>query len=441
MMIRQQGPRQILLIYSVFLLAACGGGGSNTNDPVVTDSVPQWTSETIKIIAAGGLLSPQIKAAPAGDGLVHFFYFVDLDSSAYDIRHLVWDPNSNSNVIDESALAASVDNCGSLGFSLNDSEAVIAYQGGEERLGGVEVQSDAMFSVKTDDWQEYTGAIGFVERNPYFQDGFAGVDLTVATDSQGGIHLAYQFHYEGIDAHNSNFPDLKYVYYPAGDFTIPAVEETVEGNEYSGINGDENNVGDHCNILLTADSTPVVFYYAELSDIDNAEKGLRLAVKEGDTWLPEWVDRHDYGNSYRGIEVGAISAAVAADGTIGVAYYVKKVFEDDDLEAHLRYASKKPGEIDWQVEIVDEATIGGNYCSLAFDNESKPAIAYYDSRSHSGYTRENLKLAINDGTSWVLENVLTAGSIGKYNSLWFKDGQPQIATYSETDKAIILVGK
>ncbi len=441
-MISGYQPKKMTTGLCLFLLTACGGGGGGgTGDPAPVDLTSQWTSATVKSIDAGGLLSPQIKAVPASNGNIHLSYFMDLDFSTYDIRHLVWDSTGQSDVLDESALAAPIDNCGSLGFAVHGEDVVVAYQGGEERLGGVEAQSDAMFSVKNNEWQEYTGAIGFVERNPYFQDGFAGVDLTVASDSQGGVHLAYQFHYEGIDAHNSNFPDLKYVYYPTGEFTTLAEEETVEGNEYSGINGDENSVGHHCQLVVTADDVPAVFYYAELSDVYNAEKGLRMARKEGNSWIPEWVDRHDYGNSFRGIEVGAISAAVATDGTLGVAYYVKQVFEDDDYQAHLRYASKGAGETEWQVEIVDESMIGGKHCSLAFDSNSNPAIAYYDSRSHSGYIRENLKLAMKDGGSWNLENVLTAGNIGKYNSLWFTGGQPQIVTYSETSNSIIFVEK
>ena len=36
------------------------------------------------------------------------------------------------------------------------------------------------------EWAEYTGAMGYVTRNPFY-DGLAGSDMSVAVDSQGNI--------------------------------------------------------------------------------------------------------------------------------------------------------------------------------------------------------------------------------------------------------------
>ncbi len=93
----------------------------------------------------------------------------------------------------------------------------------------------------------------------------------------------------------------------------------------------------------------------------------------------------------------------------------------------------------WTVETVDDSVSCGSYCSLAFNSQGQPAIAYYEIRSHTGYTLQNLKFARYIGDTWQTERVAQSGDIGKFNNLWF-DGNDRahIGTYSASQDEILL---
>lgn len=436
----------------MLILSGCGGGdGEKTQDGGSGGSLEEipnrkWEQITITKINAGGLLSPWVKAAWDSNSQVHIVYFTDSNDPTYDysINYLVWDiqdspyrTGDEQEPVIEIESTIDIDNCMDLAFSLDKDEfPVIAYRGGTIRKCGAEQQSDAMLSIRENsNWEEYTGAIGEVERNPFFEDGLAGTEVSVIFDSEGNIHLCYQFFYEGCDAMNYKYPDLCYVKKMRSALDDDVIEETVEGNQYGSPNI-QNHIGDHCVIALDNDENPVIFYYAVFLDGD---KGLRVARKLNGIWEKEWIEQ--------GCEVGDISCAGSNEsGYLGVAYYVEQYTTGHDDVHCLRYAEvllsswdmeEAKDESSWDVQMVDDSTWCGNYCSLAFDSSGFPAISYYELKSHSGHMLKNLKFARSDGDSWDKEIVASQGDIGLYNTLCFDpNDRIFICTFSNSQKEI-----
>jgi hypothetical protein len=437
----------MVVFFSLTVIYGCGGGGgggTNTVTSVSTEGNEEetneetpvevaWKATKVKQLQTGGLLSLHVRALQDTNGDVHVTYFTESQTSSgtYDINYLVWNRDGVVTSGDSRAgIIGSIDNCRNLGLALDqDNYPVVSYQGGTIRECGSEQQSDAMISIKEDvDWEEYTGAIGEVERNPVFRDGLAGMDTSLAFDSNGDVHIAYQFLYEGCDSMNFQYPDLYYVKKDRNSLgEAGTVEDQVEGNQYGGTNI-QNDVGDHATIVIDSQDNPVIFYYAELSD---NTKGLRVARQQQDgTWQKQWIEA--------GCEVGGISAGIDDGGGLGVAYYVTTYTDGSEDEHLLKYAREQSSS--WSVQVVDDTTLSGRYPSLAFDTSGYPAIAYYEMETYSGYELKNLKLARFDGTSWTdREVVASTGDVGLYNSLWFDDsGYPMICSYTNTEDSIYI---
>ncbi|MGC9324277.1 MAG: hypothetical protein ACP5G0_05945 [Desulfomonilia bacterium] len=433
-----------------FLLCCMGGclGGGSSNSTSTDDSIPAdrldddlsqgWEGISLEHTQAGGMLSTHVKAVADSVHQAHVVFFTDSSetSGQYSLNHLIVDLDTYT-VVSRNTVVE-VDNCRTLSLTIGDGDVpVVAYQGGEIRQGGSEQQSDVMFSIFTNGlWDEYTGGIGYVERNPVFEDGLAGKHVSTAVDTEGNIHLCYQFFYEGIDAMNFNYPDLLYVKKDGTSPEIPCVEETVEGNLYNanGTASEQNAVGEYAQLILDSQENPVIFYAADL-DPDSSEpssKGLRVARKSGGSWTSEWIES--------GVEVAGISCARRPQGDLAVAYYVEGEYADSmGVHSHcLKYAVEQGDS--WSIMMVDESTWCGRYPALAFDEVSNPGIAYYSLQNHSGSRiLKDLKCAVWDGVSWSSEVVASAGDIGLYNSLWFDEGStPYICTYSRTYQTIYL---
>jgi len=420
----------------LLLLPACGGGGGGGssggggNNPPPS---PTWERQTVANVAVSGLTTPWVHAAAAAGDVAGVAYFQSNASPTdpdrpYDLIYLAWDPDTASAGTPETV--ASLDNTSGLALTLSGSGTPAAvYQGGVERECGGPRQSDAMLSVQdTASWNEHTAAIGDVTRNPVFTDGLAGADVAVAVDSQGRTHVLYQFRYEGCDAMNFHYADLGYVRLDAGSGT-PGPEETVEGNDYAHSNT-QNNVGAHAALAVDAQDQPIAFYYGEFEG--GTSRGLRAARKQGSTWVPEWVDQ--------GCEVTAVSAAVSASGTLGVAYAVGACDDPQADDHSLRYAAETGSG--WTVQTVDAASWCGTHCSLAFTAAGAPVVAYRDEQSFAGHARQDLKLARLAGSVWNRETVSATGDIGLYNSLWVdSQGRAVICTYSNTDHNVYLFRK
>lgn len=435
-----------ILLALLCLFVGCSSGSSGGDedadaDTNASDATPTWNKIKVGSVDGGGMLIPNIMAAPGKNNDVHMVSFNE--SSEEDLNYVV-----NYRVLDaadfserQNSSLIEIDNCRTIGFALDSESApVVSYQGGEIRECGSEQQSDAMFSImEGSGWSEYTGGIGYVERNPVFQDGLSGTTVSVAVDSEGAIHMCYQFFYEGCDAMNFNFPDLLYVKKEAGAFADESIEEVVCGNIYNpnGTASEQNNVGDHVQILIDKNDTPFVFYYADLSPVmpDDDQKGLRVSRKIDSTWEHSFIET--------GIEVADISCALDGEGNPAVAYYIENEYEDSrgTHKKCLKYAVQKEGV--WEIHMVDESVLCGKYCSLAFDQSGSPSIAYYALENHSG-SREmkDLKFANYRGAEWQVETVSEEGDIGKYNSLWFDShNDAHICSYSNSKKEIYIFVK
>ena len=114
-----------------------------------------------------------------------------------------------------------------------------------------------------------------------------------------------------------------------------------------------------------------------------------------------------------------------------------------DYPDHLRYAYRDPNG-QWQISVVDSSAQCGDYCSLAFDRQNRPAIAYYDISARSATYRkhQDLKFAYFNGSSWQIETVATAGDIGQFNTLWYDEsGTAYICTYELNEQRIVVLRK
>ncbi len=416
------------LFVTAVLFNACGGGsgaGNGNEDSEKETQEDKWTQSAIgNSLGSGGLLSPRVSAAMGSDGNIHIAYFDDSDTNATDyvLNYIVTDISTLGG---SAETVISVDNTSALSLSLGpDNSPVVAYQGGEVRECNNEKRSDAMFSVRqSGGWNEYTGAIGVVARNPTLPDGLAGKELSVVVDSAGFIHIAYQFFYEGCDEQNFTYPDIMYVKKDPNALATPVAEEVVEGNTYINNSlGIQNSAGTYASITLDSQGDPAIFYYATLSD---GTTGLRVARKKNNVWTPEWIETD--------CEIGDISAARSGEDYLAVAYYVKSCKNKDDANL-LRYAKEQSSA--WVLQTVDDSVKAGNYCSLAFSSSGKPAIAYYALESYSGRDLKDLYIAQLNENSWDLEVVASTGDIGLYNNLLFDGESPIIISYSGTDRTI-----
>lgn len=424
-----------VIVLGSILLSGCIGGETDTppGDPPPPPS--PWRQEAMTRIEVSGLLSIGVKALPDSEGRLHTVHFDNSGNSAYPyaLEHQVWDFSEGElQMVQGPDIIVDIDNNLALELALDASGTpVVAYQGGNVRECGGDDQSDVMISLKeNNNWSEALGSIGFVERNPVLTDGLAGSNLDVAVDSAGDIHLCYQFFYEGCDAMNHNYPDIKYVKRERDQLGSSSItEEQIEGNLYPDFGtGIQNSVGYHGRIILDADENPVVFY-AVKTEFDQVY-GLRAARRSTDgTWVLDWVEVD--------VEVVAISAARSpVDGSLAVAYAIRE-HNGVAYVNFLKFAWFRNNA--WQVRMIDNKISCGTHCSLAFDPEGKPGIAYYEIKSHTGYTLQNLKLAEFNGSIWETAQVASYGNIGLYNSLWYDaDSRAYIVTYSDTQKEILL---
>jgi hypothetical protein len=287
-------------------------------------------------------------------------------------------------------------------------------------------------------WTEYTGALGFVARNPVYTDGHATANMSVAVDAAGDVHMAYQFFTEGMDAANAIYPDLFYVHRSRdelgavlADADYGEIEEVVDGNTFSTY-GEHNSVGYSCRLLLDAEGRPVIVY-AEHPEGYIGDFALKAATRsDGGDWQVETIEELQDGWT-----IGAISTAFYEDGALAVAYALRAPEPEPDNAHRLKFATNQDGE--WTTVVVDEATWCGNYCSLAINSEGLPAIAYYDEQSHSDRDHRFLKYAAHNGLWWETETVDEYAGTGRYNSLWFDAvDTPNICSYSDDDDQILV---
>jgi hypothetical protein len=430
------------------LLLACGGGssGGGGEEAPPPNTEAQWYKSVIGNVASDGV-SVNLVAKPEGDDTIHIAYYDNSGDDTYygGIQYAKAMISGNeATVVDSYPNLNIVDNSATLDLAL-DSQGIplVVYRGGSGLTFCQGEQADVSVSKPgSTAWDEYTAAIGYVQRNPapQLQDGKSGTESAIAIDSSGNAHIVFTFRYEGCETINHNYPDLRYVQVDSSNpVSEREDEETVHGNIYPDFNvvEENNSVGFYCDLVLDAQEQPLAFY-AENKEVIGTSNGIHMAWREGTPpeWSFEWVEALEDDET-----VMAISAAVSPlDGTIGVAYAVET--EEDGLSYKmLKYAYRDADGV-WYPTIVDESASVGTYCSLAFSPTGEPVIAYHAIQSHTGYDLNDLKLAWKKSGTWERETVAQAGIVGKNNTLWIDaDGAPNIVTYNDTTNEILYYVK
>lgn len=445
----------------VLMITACGGGPDTPVPPYDSEGRPSnWQTITIAQVDENGTTVPFVVARPGSAGDLHFAWYNAVNESAqaayHRLHHLVWNPATQSRitrVVTNRPAPSGVDGfdrCDQFDMAVDGQDTpILIYPTYEVNDVLQQVEADVMVNLLTGGtWQETTGAVGFVDRNPVYQDGHATENMSLKVDSQGDIHFCYQYFTEGMDSANYRYPDLYYVHRDRATLADPItsieqyaqIEELVDGNAFSTY-GIHNTVGDFCQLILGDQDLPIIVY-AEQGENFMGSYALKLARKdEAGRWHRQIVDALP-----DGWKIGGISAAFypvdpedpEAPRPLAIAYAVRLPNPDPDDGHHLRFATNRGGE--WTTQIVDETTWCGTHCALAFTADGRPAIAYFDEQSHSGRTHQFLKYAEFNGLYWNHESASEYGGVGRFNTLWFDEsGMPHICTYSDEDNEIVVI--
>lgn len=458
------------LIVMALTILACGGGPDDPVEPYDSEGRPSnWETLSIAQVDESGTTVPFVVARKGSAGNVHFAWYnaveTDDQGAYHQLHHLVWNASAQgqvTHVVDNRPAPSGVDGfdrCDQFDMAVDDQDTpVLIYPTYEVNDVLQQVEADIMVNLlEGGTWQETTGAIGYVERNPVYQDGHVTENMSVKIDSQGDIHFCYQYFTEGMDSANYRYPDLYYVHRDRAGLADPItaidqyaqIEELVDGNAFSTY-GVHNTVGDYCQLILNDQDLPVIVY-AERGENFMGNYALKMAYKdENGQWHRQTVDTLP-----DGWEVGGISAAFYpedpedsenteepedpdAERPLGIAYAVRLPDPEPDSGHHLRFASNQDGQ--WVTQIVDETTWCGTHCTLAFTADGRPAIAYFDEQSHSGRTHQFLKYAEYNGLQWNQESASEYGGVGRFNTLWFDEsGVPHICSYSDEDDEIVVI--
>jgi hypothetical protein len=455
-----------LLLLTTGALCACGGG---PDDSVIFDDGNRhpnnWQRIRVTQLDENGSTLPFVTARQSSSGNVHIAYYnadTSSDGTLYNrLLHLVWDPASQNltrDIVDNRPAPSGVngfDRCDQFDFVLDaDNTPIFIYPTYEVNPVLQQVEADIMLNLyESGHWYETTGAVGYVDRNPVYQDGHATENMSMAVDSQGNIHFCYQYFTEGMDSANFRYPDLYYalrqrstIHEPISDIqAYAAIEELVDGNAFTTY-GDHNSVGYFCKLILDENDQPHIFY-AEHGEDFMGTFALKVAYKNASgQWRRQVIETLD-----DGWEIDGLSAAMyppekdppdgeeqATARPMAVAYGIRVPSPEPDNGHHLRFASNRDG--DWVSEVVDESTWCGSRCSLAIDANGIPAIAYFDEQSHAGRLHQFLKYAEFSGLRWITESVDEYGDVGRYNTLWFNGGEiPTICTFSDEDNDILII--
>ena len=443
------------------MLCACGGGSDDNPNLDDGNRHPNnWQRIVVTHLDENGSTLPFVTARQASDGNVHIAYYTAVieseETQYHQLDHLVWNPGDQSmvrNAIENRPAPSGMngfDQCDQFDFALDTVNTPIFIYPTYEINGYLQQkEADIMVNLfEGGQWYETTGAVGFVDRNPVYQDGHASENMSLAIDSQGNIHFCYQYYTEGMDSANYRYPDLYYamrnrntIHEPIVDIQgYAAIEELVDGNSFSTY-AVHNSVGYFCKLILDENDRPYIFY-AEHGENFMGTFALKMAYKNpSGQWQREIIATLEDGWT-----IGGISAAFfppdpedpEAERVLAVAYALRSPAPEPDDAHRLMFATNRQGA--WTTEIVDETTWCGTYCSLAIDANGTPAIAYYDEQSHSGRTHQFLKYAEFTGQRWMHESVDEYGNVGRYNTLWFDHNNvPNICTFSDEDNEILII--
>ncbi len=313
------------ILLTTVLLIACGGGpGDETTFDDGNRHPNNWQRTRVAQVDENGLTLPFVTARQASTGSIHIAYYNAYsgdDAATYHrLHHLVWDPGSQHltrNIVDNRPAPSGVngfDRCDQFDFALDaDNTPIFIYPTYEVNPVLQQVEADIMVNLyESGHWYETTGAVGYVDRNPVYQDGHAAENMSMAVDSRGNIHFCYQYYTEGMDSANFRYPDLYYAMRQRSTINEPiiaiqayaSIEELVDGNSFSTY-GDHNSVGYFCKLILDENDQPHIFY-AEHGEDFMGTFALKVAYKNASgQWRRQVIETLE-----DGWEIDGLSAAM-----------------------------------------------------------------------------------------------------------------------------------
>jgi hypothetical protein len=432
-----------ILLCVIFGCESSRDGGDNNSASTQSAQLLYYTDPTIEcqstlLIETQSSEHQRNVKSILDNNQLHLAYFSSAGNGDYIINYQNFDMTAlpDKNIIANQSVVR-VDHCRDLqlGFTINQSP-LFMYQGGSFPTCGETEQSDIMLSAyQNNRWQEYTISYGIVERNPVINNGLAGYSSDMIVDSTNTIHMCFQFLYEGCDSMNYNYPDLWYIQFSPDNLDALPAHEVVEGNDYEDSNK-QNNAGEHCSMALDNTNDPYIFYYF-VDTPTGKDHGLRVAYRNyQDNWETQWIDLD--------IHVDYISASWnEKQEKMAVAYYVTQNSYGNRNNV-LKYAEQT--STGWQSVVVDKSCYCGNYCSLTFDNNGDPVIAYQAEKTRSHIPLNQLKIAHSVCSVWksyfcsaIYDNATPIENIGVDNTIHVDEDFFYITFFSYETHGIYLI--
>ncbi len=194
---------------------------------------------------------------------------------------------------------------------------------------------------------------------------------------------------------------------------------------------DSGNVGQYTSLELDGDGVPHISYYEGVAQY-NLKYAYYVGPGQGNCpvgrndWLCQTVDSGGNVGSYT-------SLALDSNGDPHICYY------DAGTNTNLKYAYYYgPGgncgpSSDWRCVTVDPSSGEvGVSCSIALDGADRPHISYY-----AGTPYYDLRYAMYDGSTWIIETVDSTGAVGQYTSIALDtSGLAHISYYDASNGAL-----
>ena len=217
-------------------------------------------------------------------------------------------------------------------------------------------------------------------------DESSGSHNSIAVDSNGHVHIAYQREFYDWDEMATQF-DLKYATNASGTWVISTLEALGSDQVY-------------CSIAVDSEDRVHIAYSFENS-ASGWRSNLKYATNRTGTWIISTIDNSDHVGSY-------VSLALDSNDKAHISYY-------DEQNRSLKYATDLSGS--WEIFILDSSGgVGdytGEYSSLAVDSNNRPHIAYHLRIFGDAY----LKYARNTSGTWEISQLTYNTSRRRFASI------------------------
>lgn len=200
---------------------------------------------------------------------------------------------------------------------------------------------------------------------------------SIALDLNGNPNIAYS------DFSNQNF---KYASWTGSEWKIQVVDSTGNAGTF---------FSSAPSLALDSKGNPHISYSGD----ENAN--LKYASWTGSAWSIQTVDTQGYLGGYTSLKLDSFDKPHIC--------YLEMAPNFD-----LKYASWTGSQ--WEIQTVDSEGYIGFFCSLSLDFNGNPRISYCD-MTNLNSSNVVLKFASWTGLDWNIQNVDTAGDVGRFNSL------------------------